>query len=90
MVQTLRPSVLVIEEVLRFERNGLAFIGKHLGDLYSFDWTCLDPKRLGYPVSRPRLYCVGTSRSVVVLDAPLDGVHAEASSSCADASGLDY
>ena len=59
------PTVLLVEEVPGFKRHGLPFISSDdaLGLHYSFDHVLLDPRHLGLPVSRPRLYCVACLRS---------------------------
>ena len=67
------PAVILIEEVPGFVKHGLSYLGSKgaLGEHYSFDHALLDPRCLGLPVSRPRMYCIGCLRSRCELAQPL-------------------
>ena len=61
MIQLHLPKFVVIEEVPQFEKLGLRVLLGYdvLGRWYDFSHGILNPRRLGLPVSRPHLYCVG-------------------------------
>ena len=70
MIQVHRPRFIVIEEVLQFEKHGLTVLmsGGVLGNLYDFSHGIVNPRSLGLPVSRPRLYVIGVLRAVAAME----------------------
>ena len=66
MIQSHLPKFVIIEEVPQFMKHGLPLLMEPcaLGSLYDFSYGILNPRGLGLPVSRPRLYCVLTLRHV--------------------------
>ena len=60
MLMDFRPAFVVLEELPQFERHGLPVVQRLLKGIYTFEVIHLDPKIRGWPVSRPRLYCIAT------------------------------
>ena len=70
MIQVHRPRFIVIEEVPQFEKHGLTVLmsGGVLGNLYDFLHGIVNPRSLGLPVSRPRLYVIGVLRGFAAIE----------------------
>jgi site-specific DNA-cytosine methylase len=78
MLMDFRPAFVVLEEVPQFEQHGLPIVKRLLEGIYTFEVIRLDPKVRGWPVSRPRLYCIATCCESAELTRSL----ADLSSSC--------
>ena len=54
----------------QFEKHGLTvrMSGGVLGNLYDFSHGIVNPRSLGLPVSRPRLYVIGVLRGVAAIE----------------------
>ena len=70
MIQVHRPRFVVIEEVPQFEEHGLTVLMSDgvLGSLYVFSHGIMNPRSLGLPVSRPRLYVIGVLRGFAAIE----------------------
>ena len=58
LLQIHQPMFIILEEVVQFRKRGLSFIEQShmLGGLYRFEVLELNPRHLGLPISRPRVY----------------------------------
>ena len=70
MIQVHRPRFVVIEELPQFEKHGLTVLmgSGVLGSLHDFSHGIMNPRKLGLPVGRPRLYCIGVLRGVATIE----------------------
>ena len=90
MLLDFQPAFIILEEVVQFQEHGLEVVADLLKDVYVLQWLVLDPKVFGWPVSRPRLYCVGVNRQVARLDGCLDGLLQACAPRGATGTGLDF
>ena len=58
MLLDFQPAYIILEEVVQFRKHGLPMVIDLMNGVYSFESATLDPKLVGWPVSRPRLYFV--------------------------------